>query len=571
MFVRLSISFLLWLGMLCPLLGQTNYELPTWKKGSLNFNVLPSTEIHFDDFANNDLNNAEVLQSIIDDFTHQDSLLLIHFSDKEYFFDQTIELKSNIHLKGYSSSFSFDLQGSIKDCISITGNYAEDSLSISGPLFKGDNIITSDLADQFSQGDMIYLREKDNSLISSDWALGSSGQLLEVSSMSTGHIHLQNPLRRNYENDFGQKLILIHPIENVRISGIRVERLDSTTQQCSNILFRFARNCQIDCIESYSCNFAHVSIEYSNNIQVQNSFFKDGHTYVSGGRAYGIALHFASGECLVENNIFEHLRHSVLLQAGANGNIIAYNYSLDPYWEQFPFPENSAGEFVLHGNYPYANLFEGNVMSNLVADESHGLNGPDNTFFRNRIENGFVLILPSISQLHLIHNIAQNILYSNGSTTGLIESNLFNETIIGTQANNAYSNSLYQDTEPVFFSNFNYPPVFPDVSAFDNTLPAQHRYPEGYKTECQVPINTQAIEKAKKTNALIIQPNPCTDFFMLNSQEDITRLDLVSMEGRIKTLSPVKHQSTAGLNAGLYFIRIQYSSGKREVQKLVIQ
>ena len=68
MFVRLSISFLLWLGMLCSLLGQTNYELPTWKKGSLNFNVLPSTEIHFDDFANNDLNNAEVLQSIIDDF-----------------------------------------------------------------------------------------------------------------------------------------------------------------------------------------------------------------------------------------------------------------------------------------------------------------------------------------------------------------------------------------------------------------------------------------------------------------------------------------------------------------------
>jgi hypothetical protein len=41
---------------------------------------------------------------------------------------------------------------------------------------------------------------------------------------------------------------------------------------------------------------------------------------------------------------------------------------------------------VLHGNYPFANLFEGNINQNTVIDNSHGKNGPYNTFFRNRSE-----------------------------------------------------------------------------------------------------------------------------------------------------------------------------------------
>ncbi len=40
--------------------------------------------------------------------------------------------------------------------------------------------------------------------------------------------------------------------------------------------------------------------------------------------AYGTMLHFTTGECLIENNIFEHLRHSTIVQAGANGNVFGY-------------------------------------------------------------------------------------------------------------------------------------------------------------------------------------------------------------------------------------------------------
>jgi hypothetical protein len=50
-------------------------------------------------------------------------------------------------------------------------------------------------------------------------------------------------------------------------------------------------------------------------------------------------------------------------------------------------PANSAGDLVLHGNFTYLNLFEGNVCQNMVIDNSHGINGPYNTFFRNRADN----------------------------------------------------------------------------------------------------------------------------------------------------------------------------------------
>lgn len=121
-------------------------------------------------------------------------------------------------------------------------------------------------------------------------------------------------------------------------------------------------------------------MENSNNILVNNCYFTRGYGYGGGGRAYGTVLQFTSGNCLIFNNIFEHLRHSVLLQAGVNGNVISYNYSFDPYWEEALYPSDFGGDLVCHGNFVFANLFEGNICSKMSIDNSHGINGPYNTF-----------------------------------------------------------------------------------------------------------------------------------------------------------------------------------------------
>ena len=115
---------------------------------------------------------------------------------------------------------------------------------------------------------------------------------------------------------------------------MKIIREDVSSSQTSNIKFSRAGNCWVSGIESDKCNFAHIDAEYSSNLSISKSYFHDAHSYGSGGKAYGVMLHFTTNECFVEDNIFEHLRHSMILQAGANGNIFAYNYSLDPFLDR---------------------------------------------------------------------------------------------------------------------------------------------------------------------------------------------------------------------------------------------
>jgi hypothetical protein len=70
-----------------------------------------------------------------------------------------------------------------------------------------------------------------------------------------------------------------------------------------------------------------------------------------------------------------------------NGNVLGYNYSFNVTASEHGA---DAGDIAMHGNYPYANLFEGNVVQHIWIDNSHGANGPYNLYFRNRAaRNGF--------------------------------------------------------------------------------------------------------------------------------------------------------------------------------------
>ena len=77
---------------------------------------------------------------------------------------------------------------------------------------------------------------------------------------------------------------------------------------------------------------SHVRLdEGSSKITVRGSTFYDALVHGGDGEGYGVALEKAS-QCLVENNIFHHLRHSVSLQQNPSYNVIAYNASFNPAW-----------------------------------------------------------------------------------------------------------------------------------------------------------------------------------------------------------------------------------------------
>ena len=312
--------------------------------------------------------------------------VILNFPVGTYLFNQTINLPGNIVLKGRgadSTILKFNLNG-VGHAIEVSGSISSDTTAITQNMYKDSNSFFVYNSSSFIAGDWIRIIHNDSSMINNTWALNTVGQIVKISQVLNNKLILSSALRMNYNtssNPFIKKIIVK---ENTGIECLKIIREDVSVNQVSNLKFSRTANCWVSGIESDKCNFAHIDAEYSSNLSISKSYFHDAHNYGSGGKAYGVMLHFTSNECMVEDNIFNHLRHSMILQAGANGNVFTYNYSLDPFWTGVFFPSNSAGEIVLHGNWPYANLFEGNDVGNIVVDNSHDANGPHNTFFRNR-------------------------------------------------------------------------------------------------------------------------------------------------------------------------------------------
>ncbi|NND77424.1 MAG: T9SS type A sorting domain-containing protein [Flavobacteriales bacterium] len=314
--------------------------------------------------------------------------LIFEFPEGNFLFNSSIVLPGFTILRGAgaeSTTLSLDLNGNGHGIV-VHGNLVSEFSSFTQNAINNDDAIFVEDASSFGPGDWLRIIQDDGDLMTSAWAANTFGQIMEVQSIIDNQIIFTSPLRLNVDTARNAYIQKVEAIENVGLECLTIKRIDNTDPlQTSNVQFQYAANCWVNGIESDKCNFAHIDAEYSTKLHVANSYFHHAHGYGTGGKAYGVMLHFASGECLVENNVFEHLRHSMIIQAGANGNVFAYNYSFDPFWTGIP--SNSAGDLVIHGNYPHANLFEQNICQNIIFDNSHGLNGPHNTLFRNRAES----------------------------------------------------------------------------------------------------------------------------------------------------------------------------------------
>lgn len=354
--------------------------------------IVPSTakKISIAEFgakADNVTDNTTALQNAIKSLNGVFGI--IEIPSGNYLFKKSISIPSNIVIKGQGSDktiLNFNLGGN-SDLFSIQGNSTNTTTSILSGTSKESKTIKVSAANNFIVGEYALVKQTANNLLESNWAYNSFFQIVKIIKINGNEISLEQPLHLDFSTANNPTLVKINPIKNVGIESLKIKRMDATSNQTSNIFFNYAVNCWIKGIEFENCNYAHITLQSSANITVSGNYLHDAFDYGSGGKAYGVVLQFGASDNFIYDNIAKHLRHSFLLQATANGNVIAYNYSYDTYWKETWLPSSSAGDIVLHGNYPYANLFEGNIIQNLVIDNSHGINGSYNTFFRNRIEN----------------------------------------------------------------------------------------------------------------------------------------------------------------------------------------
>lgn len=252
----------------------------------------------------------------------------------------------------------------------------------------------------------------------------------------------------------------------------------------------FAANCVVRGVESDISVSAHLDIFQSTRILVEGNYFHHAFAYDGSAKhGYGVTLNAHSGECLVTNNIFRYLRHAMMVKTGSNGNVFSYNYSREVHRSELF--STWGGDISLHGHYAYANLFEGNIVQNIIIDHAWGPSGPYNTFFRNRAENYGIIFTPNNSNTSNSQHIVGNDVTYHGlwfvggpydiTGTGHIQhGNNIDGTIRPPGTGTLTDTSYYLAGEPVFWEvSDSWPSLgIPNVLGA-GTIPARARWDQG--------------------------------------------------------------------------------------------
>lgn len=512
--------------------------------------------------------NDIIFQQILDAYVGVP--MVLYMPTGIYHFTQALELPNHFILRGAgadSSILQFDLSHPAH-LIQVQGQSSLDTSALIQDVHSGENMLILARSKGFREGDYVQLVDEDQPYITSDWAKQSTGHLARIEQVSGDTLFLNQAVRRDFLLSDTARAVRFTPKTQVGIEQLQIVRLDQTEEQTSNVFFEYAADCWISCIDSRSCNFAHLEISRSTQIEVQGSHFERAFSYGNGGKAYGVMLHFATGSCLIQDNSFRTLRHAMILQAGANGNVLAYNYSTHPHWTGVFLPSNSAGDLVLHGNYPYANLFESNVVQNIVIDNSHGINGPYNTFFRNRAElyGVFMNSNPASSRQNFIGNEIPNTDQFHGNfllagSDHFEQANNVQGIISPVEKNSLLEVSLY--TEDSSFT-----PVIGYPNALNaQTIEAQKRTEDGFMTTCSVPAITTSNEKHLRSDSNFqVFPNPGKDRIEVQfGQEEFKRLmrvEVCNLAGQVLLFSNGHLLDIHHLPHGMYLVRILMEDGE---------
>jgi hypothetical protein len=406
--------------------------------------------------------------------------------------------------------------------------------NVSGSPSKGASALTvaSTTSPSLSVGDYIVIDQINDGVevvnvdeASRDGGTRSLSQMSKVVGVSGLTLSIAPPLYHSYSATQRPQVWKVNQgtamTTYAGIEDLYIERVSPTgTEGYSNFKFLTCAYCWVRNVESKVAQFRHVDLDRSFRCEVRDSYFNDGMHWGVGGFAYGVVAAGRSTANLVENNIFYHLRHSMVVKEGAAGNVFGYNYSVASYQG-----ENwLAADMNAHGAHSHMNLFEGNIAAKIYADFTHG-SSSYNTFYRNHaIRDSSALTITNalravdVEKVQYYYNFFGNVLGKPGQTwtayedsgtrsagggkyaytwgypsdgaststdpqsraTALRHGNFDYAT--GTTSwepslpDHGLPASLYLMAKPAFFGSLRWPAIGSDLSPMVGTIPARERY-----------------------------------------------------------------------------------------------
>ena len=394
-----------------------------------------------------------------------------------YLVSGVINLKTGVALRGAGAAATV-LKG--KPRIKTPGGSITPALSykvhvdgypLAGSPKKGDTQVTLQTASQVNVGEWIAIHSDDDpALVNStgtngrcDWCGDNNGyhciqQIVNVTAKSGATITLSRPL---YYTPYVNPQVKRYAF-GVQRAGVENLKLDGTADLGSESFIDFTRalHCWVKGVETNnsgsSNGSAHVHLAYSYGCEVRDSYFHDGRA-VTGGVNYGVALFNVNSDHKIENNILRHHRHSTVFEGGGSGCAVLSNYIDDNYTSDTSYLGNA---LFNHGAHPYMNLFEGNIISHINADNVWG-SSSHQVVFRNWLwgdETGTgVPSFPPTSGFVAIDIFAANRYYSYvGNVLGV------------TGMHTSWSNASVRPASPSHYPSASAPIVYaydPSVSA----------------------------------------------------------------------------------------------------------
>jgi hypothetical protein len=415
---------------------------------------------------------------------------VIYFPEGTFRFNSTIEMNSGIVLRGAGykkTHLECDLNGASQNCIQAVTYQRGDFTRILNGLNKGSTLLSVDDGSQFTVGIPAEIQQENDPQImytnpewNQAWAQNAVGQFVRIAAINGKMLTLDRPLNIDFRSDLDAMIRPNGLISNVGIEDLHIRKLDAGDGH--TIQFKNASDSWVRRVESEYTYRTHVSVTSSMNIEIRDSYFHHSHDYGGGGHGYGVDLNHHTTDCLIENNIFEHLRHAMMVHVGANGNVFGYNYSFDPV-------ENSGNwmppDISVHGHFPFMNLFEGNIVQEVGLSDWWGPAGPGNTLFRNRVETENIELKDHSHSQNVIGNeltgSLNEITIQSGVTDSLIHGNNVNGVIIWDPSveDHHLPNSYYHISKPSFFRNLPWPSLGGDQGLDSGTIPALERFIAG--------------------------------------------------------------------------------------------
>ena len=493
-----------------------------------------------------------------------------------YFLHNTVTIDRGILLRGEGpdqTHLTFDLGDADSDCILIVKYSRGDWIHLQSGYVKGSRKLVVEDVSPFLVGQFVEMQQDNDPecMLSSwfydPWGHNAVGQINIVEAIQGDTLFLDRDIYFSYKAELNP---MIRSQGFVQYAGIEKMRLDRADQGDGQIIHvKNAAFCRIHDVETFNATRSHVYLETVYGCEVSHSYFHHARSLPTISYGDGVVCCSHSTDNLIEDNIFRHVRHAMMVHLGSSGNVFAFNYSFEPYVPDTWHPACIS----LKGHYPNFNLFESNVVEEISVSDYGGPVGPGNTFFRNRIVSGNLTIQEYSHGQNVVGNLFctsfQKIVLDSTILNTMIHGNVFEGSVEWDPeiADYQIPNSYYYGTKPEFLEDKPWPLFGPngDESA---TLPAQDRFDalqstSGVKTALSVPSDM----------GLDVYPNPCnptTNIVYHIPEKSHVTIQVLDMTGRrIETLvdaseevgtrnlswSP-RNASGAPLPSGVYFIHM---------------